>query len=143
MVTNHPHIPRQAECLCYPMIILRLIGFYKIKMTAFFKRRTGANQVFRLKMLVGTAAQMTAFRKLHEVLNDYCYSVLVEMCGDNQTAMLQVSALYVSDPDCWVNTLWLALEQRFTQERIIQVQKYLINLGKFSFVQGGTVQGDD
>ena len=33
----------------------------QIKMTAFFKRRTGANPVFRLKMLVGTAAQMTAF----------------------------------------------------------------------------------
>ena len=50
--------------------------------------------------------------------------------------MLQVSALYVSDPDCWANTLWLSLEQRFTQERISQVQKYLINLGKFCFVQG-------
>ena len=106
----------------------------QIKMTAFFKRRTGANQVFRLKILVGTAAHV--FRKLHEVLNDYCYSVLVEMCGDNQTAILQVSALYVSDPYCWANTLWLALEQCFTQERISQVRTYLITLGKFSFVQG-------
>ena len=40
----------------------------QIKMTGFFKRRTGTNQVFRLKILVGTAAQVTAFRKLHEVL---------------------------------------------------------------------------
>ena len=31
----------------------------QIKMTAFFKRRTGANQVFRLKILVGTLAKST------------------------------------------------------------------------------------
>ena len=105
-----------------------------IKMTVFFKRRPGAVVVFKLKLWVGTAAQVTAFRRLHEILNDFVYSVLVEMCGDNQTAMLQVTALAISDPEMWANTLWLALEVRFTQERLSQVQAYLIALGKFGFL---------
>ena len=71
-----------------------------IKMTAFFKRRPGAVVVFKLKLLVGTAVQVAAFRRLHEVLNDFVYSVLVEMCGDNQTAMLQVTALAIADLKC-------------------------------------------
>ena len=33
-----------------------------------------------------------------------------------------------------INTLWLALEVRFTQERLSQVQAYLIALGKFGFL---------
>ena len=72
-----------------------------IKMTAFFKRRPGTVTVFKLKMLVGTVAQVTAFRRLHEILNDFVYSVLVEMCGDNQTA----TALAISDPEMWANSV--------------------------------------
>ena len=64
-----------------------------IKMTAFFKRRPGAEAVWKLKVPVGTAAQVTAFRKLHEELNNFCYAVLVEMCTDNVTAKMQASLL--------------------------------------------------
>ena len=103
-----------------------------IKMTAFFKRRAGAEAVWKLKVPAGTAAQTLAFKKLHEVLNNFCFSVLVEMCNDNETAMMQVRSLFVSDPDHWANSLWVALETRFTQETLSQLQNNLINLSQFT-----------
>ena len=99
-----------------------------IKMTAFFKERAGAEAVWKLKVPGGTAAQTLAFKKLHEVLNNFCFSVLVEMCNDNETAMMQVRSLFVSDPDHWANSVWVALETRFTQETLSQLQNNLINL---------------
>ncbi len=51
-----------------------------IKITAFFKKRPGAEAVWKMKVPGGTAAQVTAFRKLHEELNNFCYAVLVEVC---------------------------------------------------------------
>jgi len=53
------------------------------------------------------------------------------MCSDNETAMMQVRAMFVSDPDHWANVLWTALETRFTQETLSQLQTNLILLGKF------------
>ncbi len=47
-------------------------------------RRTGAEAVRKLKVPAGTAAQMLAFKKLHEVLINFCFSVLVKMCNDNE-----------------------------------------------------------
>ena len=85
------------------------------------KKKPGADQMWKLKIPVGTPAQVTAFKKLHEDLNNHCYSVMVEMCLNNDTAMMQVRNLFISDPGCWANTLWIALEQRFTQERVSQV----------------------
>ncbi len=51
------------------------------------------------------------------------------MCNENETAMMQVPSLYVSDPDHWENALWvvdIALETRFTQETLSQLQTNLI-----------------
>ena len=103
-----------------------------IVFSAHMKRKPGADQVWKLKIPTGTPAQVVAFKKLHEDLNNHCYSVMVEMCLNNDTAMMQVRNLFISDPGCWANTLWVALETRFTQERVSQVQANLILLGKFS-----------
>ncbi len=51
---------------------------------------------------------------------------MVEMCLNNDTAMMQVRNLFISDPGCWADTRWVALEQQFTQERVSQVQANLI-----------------
>jgi hypothetical protein len=56
------------------------------------------------------------------------------MCSDNSTAIMQVRTNFTSDPDHWANTLWEALEIRFTQEKLSRLQSNLIILGKFSKV---------
>ncbi len=48
--------------------------------------------------------------------------------------MMQVRKIFTSDPDHWANTLWEALEIRFTQDKLSQFQTNLITLGKFSKV---------
>ncbi len=61
-----------------------------IVFSAHMKRKPGADQVWTLKVPAGTVAQVTAFKKLHEDLNNHCYSVMVEMmCLNNDTAMKQ------------------------------------------------------
>ncbi len=57
--------------------------------------------------------------------------MMVELCLNNDTAMMQVRNLSISDPGCWANTLWVALEQQLTQERVTQVKGKLILLSKF------------
>ena len=65
-----------------------------IVFSAHMKRKPSADQVWKLKIPAGTPAQITAFKKLHEDLNNHCYSMLlVEMCINNDTAMMQVRNL--------------------------------------------------
>jgi len=131
-VGNDTHTP-QGRTPMLPSDNLQVDWFMQtIKMTAFFKRRSGAEAVWKLKVPAGTAAQTLAFRKTHEELNNFCYGVLVEMCTENSTAMMQVRTNFISDPDHWANTLWEALGTRFTQEKASQLQNNLITLGKFS-----------
>ncbi len=134
---NDTHTP-QGRTPMLPSDNLQVDWFMQIiKMTAFFKRRPGAEAVWKLKVpVLATAAQITAFRKLHEELNNFCYAVLVEMCTENATAMMQVRTVFTSDPDHWANTLWEALEVRFTQEKLSQLQANLIILGKFKKIYG-------
>ena len=98
---NDTHTP-QGRTPMLPSDNLQVDWFMQIiKMTAFFKRRPGAEAVWKLKVPVGTPAQVLAFRRLHEELNNFCYAVLVEMCTDNATAMMQVRTIFTSDPDHW------------------------------------------
>ena len=131
---NDTHTP-QSRTPMLPSDNLQVDWFMQtIKMTAFFKRRVGAEAVWRMKVPAGTPAQIIAFRKTHEELNNHCYAVLVEMCSENVTAMMQVRTIFISDPDHWANVLWEALEVRFTQEKLSQLQSNLITLGKFAKV---------
>ena len=100
-------------------------------MTAHFKRRKGADKVFKMKFPAGSEAEIEAFRAKYEHSNNFVYSTLVEMCMPNETALDQVQELAVSDPGNWGNNLWIALENRFTQEKLSQIQAYLLSLGKF------------
>ncbi len=71
-----------------------------IVFSAHMKRKPGADQIWRLKVPAGTVVQITAFKKLQEDLNNHCYSMMVEMCLNNDTAMMQVRNLFISDPGC-------------------------------------------
>ena len=73
------------------------------------------------------AAQVEALGKAHRTV----YSLLVEMCGPNKTAMLQVRAHAISDPTKNSNSLWKMIENRFTEERLNKVQGYLNEIGAF------------
>ena len=59
------------------------------------------------------------------------YSLLVEMCGPNETAMRQVFDHALVDADQYPSTLWSMLEVRFTQARLEKLQGYLNEIGHF------------
>ena len=71
------------------------------------------------------AAQVEALGQAHRTV----YSLLVEMCGPNKTAMLQVRAHAISDKN--PNNLWRMIEKRFTEEKFNKVQGYLNEIGAF------------
>ena len=75
----------------------------------------------------GRAAQVEALGQAYRTV----YSLLVEMCGLNKTAMLQVRAHAISDPTKNPNNLWRMIENRFTEERMNKVQGYLNEIGTF------------
>ena len=64
------------------------------------------------------AAQIEALGQAHRTV----YSLLVEMCGPNKTAMLQVRAHAISDSTKNPNNLWRMIEKRFTEEKFNKVQ---------------------
>ncbi len=73
---------------------------------------------------------MEELGQAHRTVN----SLLVEMCGPNKTAMLQVRAHAISDPTKNPNNLWRMIENRFTEERMKKVQGYLNEIGSFTTV---------
>ena len=104
-------------------------NIHSMLMFAHVKVRNGAFNIFMMEAppVDGTDALEV------ENLNRWCYSVLVESCKQNSTAMQQAQALFKPDgTDTWANTLWKALESRFTKGRLSQVQEHIINLGNFS-----------
>ena len=102
-------------------------------MNAFLKRKTGAEQMLKMKLIEGTPAQVLSFKREHQRLNDYVYSYIVEMCVENETAFNQILNCFNTDPDCWANSLWSALEHRFTREKQTQLQTSLMVLNKFKY----------
>ena len=70
-------------------------------------------------------AQVDALGQAHRTV----YSLLVEMCGPNKTAMLQVRAHAISDSTKNPNNLWNMIEKRFTEEKFNKVQGFLIEIG--------------
>ena len=60
------------------------------------------------------AAQVDALGQAHRTV----YSLLVEMCGPNKTAMLQVRAHAISDSTKNPNNLWRMIEKRFTRKSL-------------------------
>jgi len=74
-------------------------------MNAYLKRKQGAELMLKLKLHEGIPAQILAFRKEHERMNNFVYSVVVEMCLENETALNQVQNMFNIDPDCWANRL--------------------------------------
>ncbi len=52
---------------------------------------------------------------------------MVELCLNNDTAMMQVRDFFITDPECLANTLWVD-----SFGTTIHVQTNLILLGKFS-----------
>ena len=73
------------------------------------------------------AAQVEALGQAHRTV----YSLVVEMCGPNKTAMLQVRAHAISDSTLNPNNLWRMIEKRFTEEKFNKVQGYLNEIGTF------------
>ena len=63
------------------------------------------------------------------------YSMLVEMCGPNETAMRQVYEHASGDVDHYPSILWGMLEVRFTQARLEKIQGYLNEIGHFKLLQ--------
>ena len=61
------------------------------------------------------------------------YSLLVKMCGSNETAMRQVFDHALVDPDQYPSTLWSMLEVRFTQARLLKLQGFLNEIGHLKF----------
>ena len=76
---------------------------------------------------VDRAAQVEALGQAHRTV----YSLVVEMCGLNKTAMLQVRAHAISDPTKNPNNLWRMIEKRFTEEKFNKVQDYLNEIEAF------------
>jgi len=103
---------------------------YSLLMFAHLQQKRGAFKVFMTPPPpTGTDKEMREI----EHLNNWCYSVLIESCRGNATAMMQAQALFdIRGSDTWAQTYWKSLESRFTRERISQVQEQLIILGKFS-----------
>ena len=62
------------------------------------------------------------------------YSLLVEMCGPNETAMRQVFDHALVDPDQYSSTLWGMLEVRFTHARLLKLQGFLNEIGHFKLL---------
>ena len=101
---------------------------HSMLMFAHIKGKPGAFNIFKLE---APPVDRTDALEV-ENLNNWCYSVLVESCKQNATAMQQAQALFKSNgDDTWANTLWKLLESRFTKGRLSQVQEHLITLGKF------------
>ena len=109
---------------------------YSLLMFAHLKQKKGAFNVFMTPPPPkGTEKELREI----EHLNNWCYSVLIESCGKNATAMMQAHALFdIQGGDTWAQTLWKSLEARFTRERLSMVQDNLIILGKFSKVSSET-----
>ena len=109
---------------------------YSLLMFAHIKQKRGAFKVFQtIPPPQGTDKELREI----EHLNNWCYSVLIESCCKNPTAMMQAHALFDNKGgDTWAQTLWKSLETRFTRERISQIQDKLITLSKFSKVPAET-----
>ena len=75
----------------------------QILMNAYFKRRPGAEAIFKKALPTGTEARVEGFRDKYQIRNDFVYSVLVEMCTENETALNQVQEMATKDPRCWAN----------------------------------------
>ena len=73
------------------------------------------------------AAQVEALGQAHRTV----YSLLVEMCGLNKTATLQVRAHAISDPTKNPNNLWRMIVKKFTEENLNKVQGLLNDIGSF------------
>ena len=109
---------------------------YSLLMFAHLKQKRGAFKVF----MTPPPAKGTD-KELREIehLNNWCYSVLIESCRGNATAIMQAHALFdTKGADTWAQTYWKSLETRFTKERVSQVQDNLIILSKFSKIPSET-----
>ena len=85
---------------------------YSLLMFAHIKQKRGAFKVFQtIPPPQGTDKELGEI----EHLNNWCYSVLIESCCKNPTAMMQAHALFDNKGgDTWAQTLWKSLETRFT-----------------------------
>ena len=103
-----------------------------IQVRAFFKRYPGYQEALKEPQEVDPDNRQEQKLRLGEAYNNV-YSLLVEMCTPNETAMLQVRNHSTSDPDECPNNLWKMLEARFTQERMNKIQGYLNEIGRVKY----------
>ena len=98
----------------------------EIEVRAFLMRCEGYEEALFEPQEVEANARVEQKKRLNKnnALNTV-YSYLVEMCGPNKTAMLQVR----EHGDRYAFNLWKRLETRFTQERMNKIQGYLNSLG--------------
>ena len=102
----------------------------EIEVRAFLMRSEGYEEALFEPQEVEQNARIEQKKRLNKnnAFNTV-YSYLVEMCGPNKTAMLQVRE-HATAGDRYPLNLWKMLETRFTQERINKIQGYLNALGR-------------
>ena len=101
-----------------------------IEVKAYFKRFVGYVKVLLEPQPDDPDERAPHAESMGQAFNTV-YSLLVEMCGPNETAMRQVFDHALVDVDQYPSTLWNMLEVRFTQARMEKLQGYLNEIGHF------------
>ena len=105
-----------------------------IEVKAYFKRFVGYVKVLLEPQPDDPDERAAHAESMGQAFNTV-YSLLVEMCGPNETAMRQVFDHALVDVDPYPSTLWNMLEVRFTQARLEKLQGYLNEIGHFKLNQ--------
>ena len=117
-----PKLPADDEKVDWPRIT--------IKVRAYFKRFVGYVKVLFEPQPDDPDDRAAHVESMGQPFNTV-YSLLVEMCGPNETAMRQIFKHALVDADQYPSTLWSMLEVRFTQARLEKLQGYLNEIGHF------------
>ena len=104
-----------------------------IEVKAYLKRFVGYVKVLLEPQPVDPNERAAHAESMGQAFNTV-YSLLVEMCGPNETAMRQVFDHALVDPDQYPSTLWGMLEVRFTQARLLKLQGFLNEIGHFKLL---------
>ena len=122
-----PKLPVSDDKVKWPMM--------EIKFRSYLKRFPGYVDALHLE-IPDDEEEIEALKLEHGVKLDTVYSLIVEMCGENETANLQVTNHANTDAHEWPNNLWKLLQERFTVESRNRLQIHLNTLGQFEMTDG-------
>ena len=112
-----PKLPADDEKVDWPRIT--------IEVRAYFKRFVWYVKVLFEPKLDDPDERAAHVESMGQPFNTV-YSLLVEMCGPNETVMRQVFEHALVDADQYPSTLWSMLEVRFTQARLEKLQGSIV-----------------